>query len=193
MPAASQPVKIFFSYAHEDEAMRDELAKHLKPLRRDGAISTWHDRCLTAGREWAGEIDRELETADIILLLISIDFLSSDYIDGVELTRAMARHEARSARVIPVILRPCLWQRSRFAKLNPLPTDGKPVKIWRSSDAAFCSIAEGIIKTIHEIAGIGEGTSESVEKTTQPIPSEELVIKEAIKKISEVRSPFLQG
>jgi tetratricopeptide (TPR) repeat protein len=145
-PAASQPVQIFFSYAHRDEALRDELAKHLDILRRQGVISTWHDRCITAGREWAGEIDRELETADIILLLISVDFLSSDYINDVELTRALARHEAQSAQVIPVILRPCLWERGAFAKLQALPTGGEPVTSgkWPSQDEAFRVVAQEI-------------------------------------------------
>jgi tetratricopeptide (TPR) repeat protein len=151
-PAASQPVQIFFSYAHRDEALRDELAKHLDILRRQGVISTWHDRCITAGREWAGEIDRELETADIILLLISVDFLSSDYINDVELTRAMARHEAQSARVIPVILRPCRWQRGAFAKLQALPTDSEPVTSgkWASQDDAFLVVAQGIERAAEE-------------------------------------------
>jgi tetratricopeptide (TPR) repeat protein len=151
-PAASQPVQIFFSYAHRDEALRDELAKHLDILRRQGVISTWHDRCITAGREWAGEIDRELETADIILLLISVDFLSSDYINDVELTRAMARHEGQSARVIPVILRPCRWQRGAFAKLQALPTDSEPVTSgkWASQDDAFLVVAQGIERAAEE-------------------------------------------
>jgi tetratricopeptide (TPR) repeat protein len=151
-PAASQPVQVFFSYSHRDEALRDELAKHLDILRRQGVISTWHDRCITAGREWAGEIDRELETADVILLLISVDFLSSDYINDVELTRAMARHEAQSALVIPVILRPCRWQRGAFAKLQALPTNGEPVTSgkWASQDDAFLVVAQGIERAAEE-------------------------------------------
>jgi TIR domain len=119
-------------------------------LRRQGLIETWHDRRIGAGTEWAGAIDRELEAADIILLLVSADFLASDYIYDIELKRAMERHEAGTARVIPVILRPCLWQRGDFAKLQALPRDGEPVTSsrWPSQDAALNNVAEGIARLV---------------------------------------------
>jgi hypothetical protein len=97
-------MEVFFSYAHEDEELRNELAKHLKLLERQKVIKGWHDRQITAGEEWKNSIDDHLEAADIILLLISSDFMASDYCYDVELARAMERHALKEARVIPVIL-----------------------------------------------------------------------------------------
>jgi hypothetical protein len=150
MAHPTKPATIFISYAHEDEDLRKELEKQLAILRRQGLIETWHDRRIGAGAEWAGAIDRELEAADIVLLLVSADFLASDYIYDVELKRAMERHEAGTAKVIPVILRPCIWHRGDFAKLQALPRDGEPVTSskWPSQDAALNNVAEGIARLV---------------------------------------------
>ena len=94
-------IELFFSYSHKDETLRDKLANHLKLLERQGVISAWYDRDLTAGTEWAGQIDKHLESAQVILLLISADFLASDYCYDMELKRAMELHELGEARVIP--------------------------------------------------------------------------------------------
>src|SRR5262245_30109477 len=104
-----EAIEIFYSYAHEDEELRKELEKHLANLRRQGVIGDWHDRRIGAGQEWAGAIDAHLDSARIILLLISADFLASDYCYDIELKQAMARHAGGEARVIPVILRPVDW------------------------------------------------------------------------------------
>jgi len=98
--------KLFFSYSHEDAGLRDKLEEHLSLLKREGLIEAWHDRRITAGTEWKEAIDRHLEEADIILLLISASFMASEYCYDRELEQAMARHERQQARVIPVILRP---------------------------------------------------------------------------------------
>ena len=159
MAHPAKPARIFISYAREDEDLREKLEKQLAILRRQGLIETWHDRRIGAGSEWAGAIDRELEAADIILLLVSADFLASDYIYDIELKRAMERHEAGTATVIPVILRPCLWQRGDFAKLQALPRDGEPVTSskWPSQDAALNNVAEGIARVVE--ASVLEGLS----------------------------------
>jgi hypothetical protein len=104
-------MEVFFSYAHEDEALRDKLAKHLKLLERQAVIKAWHDRDITASEEWKDAIDNHLESANIILLLVSSDFLASDYCYDIELKRALERHESNEARVIPVILQSVDWQR----------------------------------------------------------------------------------
>src|SRR5438874_2288017 len=96
------PLTIFYSYAHEDESLQKQLERHLSLLRRQGLISGWHDRQIVAGTEWAQEIDARLETASIILLLISSDFLASDYCYGIEMQRALERHQRGEARVIPI-------------------------------------------------------------------------------------------
>ena len=109
-------MNVFFSYAHEDEGLRDRLGNHLEILKRSGKIRTWHDREITAGSEWAGAIDDHLEAADIILLLVSPAFIASDYCWDVELRRAMERHEAGTALVIPIILRPIDWHGAYWQK-----------------------------------------------------------------------------
>lgn len=145
------PVKVFFSYAHQDEHLRDELAKHLKILERNGIIQGWHDRRITPGMEWKGQIDQELELAQIILLLISPDFLNSDYCWDIELRKAMERHEAKNAIVIPVILRQCPWKLGAFAKLQALPKDAKPVTSWPDRDEALANVADGILKVANQL------------------------------------------
>jgi hypothetical protein len=138
------PIHVFASYSHHDEDLHDQLAKHLMPLEREDIIRRWHDRKITAGKEFASEIDTELNSSRIILLLVSPDFMSSEYCWGTEMTRAMQRHEARDARVIPVILRPTDWKESPFGKLRALPTDGNPVTTWSNQDEAMLDVAQGI-------------------------------------------------
>jgi TIR domain/CHAT domain len=152
-PTKSKPIEIFYSYAHEDEELRNRLEKHLSGLRRQNIISTWNDRQIGAGDEWRGKIDEHLNTSQMILLLISEDFLASDYCYDVEMKRAMERHEAGEARVIPVILRECDWQHSPFAKLQALPKDAKPVKSWPSKDEAFTNVAKGIRAAVEAMRG----------------------------------------
>jgi len=146
------PVKIFFSYAHEDEPLLNKLKMHLRPLQREGLIDVWYDRDISAGAEWAREIDKHLSSAQIILLLVSPDFMNSDYCYGVELARAIERDVNDEARVIPIILRSAYWQ-GLLGKFQALPKDGKPVKsrYWRNMDEAFSDITEGIRKAINTL------------------------------------------
>lgn len=148
--ASAATVEVFYSYSHQDAALRDALEKHLAILKRQGVITEWHDRGIGAGHEWAGEIHAHLNAAQIILLLISADFLASDYCYDVELKRAMERHEAGEARVIPIILRPVDWRGAPFSKLQSLPTDGKPVTSWANQDEAFLNIVQGIRAAVEE-------------------------------------------
>src|SRR5258707_8645015 len=125
MPGSSHPVEVFYSYAHEDASLRDTLEKHLSLLHRQGLIFQWHDRQIAAGTDWAQALDIHLERASVILLLISADFLASDYCYGIEVKRALERHQANEARVIPILLRPTDWSGAPFAHLQALPTDPK--------------------------------------------------------------------
>lgn len=135
---------VFFSYSHEDEDLRDRLETHLSMLKRQGAIEAWHDRRIVAGDNLGGSIDRELERADVILLLVSPDFLDSAYCYDVEMKRSMERHEAGEARVIPVILRACDWTSAPFGKLLAAPKDGKPIRSWPDLDEAFLDVVQKI-------------------------------------------------
>lgn len=135
---------LFFSYSHKDESLRDELEVHLAILKREGSIEAWHDRKILAGDDLDHAIDAKLESADVILLLVSPDFLNSDYCYDVEVQRAMERHHQGSARVIAVILRPCDWQSTPFAKLLVTPTDGKAITKWPDRDEAFLDVVKQI-------------------------------------------------
>ena len=137
-------LSVFISYAHADENFRNDLVKHLDPLRRLGLIETWHDRKIKPGEVWDRAISTNLEKAQIILLLVSIDFINSEYCYDVELERALERHDNGQAKVIPIILRACMWQQTPFAKLQALPKDAQAVTLWPDRDAAFVNVAEGI-------------------------------------------------
>lgn len=121
------PISIFISYAHRDEELKNELLKQLSPLVNEGLITTFDDRALPAGAEVDPAIAGKLEAADLILLMVSADFMASKYCYGIEMKRAVERHDAKEARVIPVILRDVEWRTSPFGKLLAVPTDGKPV------------------------------------------------------------------
>jgi hypothetical protein len=114
-------------------------------------IQGWHDRRISAGTEWDGSIDEHLESASIILLLISSDFLASDYCYDKEMKRAMERHEERTTRVIPIILRKCDWHDAPFGKLQALPKDSKPITSWPDRDEAFTDVVAGLKRAIAEI------------------------------------------
>ena len=143
------PIELFFSYSHEDEELRDQLANHLRLLERQGVIHSWHDRRIVAGAEWGKAIDEHLESARIILLLVSPDFIASEYCFDKEVTRAMERHESGEAVVIPIILRPTdHWSSAPFGKLQGLPMDVRPITLWRNRDEAFADVARGIRELI---------------------------------------------
>lgn len=145
------PPTLFFSYSHPDESLRDQLEVHLAGLKRQGLISAWHDRKITAGSDFGNTINKNLEAAGVILLLVSPDFINSDYCYEREMKRAMERHEKKEARVIPVILRPCDWHDLPFGKLLGVPKDGKPITTWPNLDEAFLDIVRAIKAALKEL------------------------------------------
>jgi hypothetical protein len=151
-PKPTQAVEVFFSYAHKDQRLRDQLENQLSLLKREGLISNWYDRKIGAGEEWAGQIDTHLNTAQIILLLVSADFIASDYCYDIEMKRALERDKAKEARVIPVILRRVDWKNAPFGKLQALPKDGKPVTSWANRDDAFFDVARGIREIVEQLS-----------------------------------------
>jgi hypothetical protein len=134
----------FISYSHRDEVSRQELEVHLAPLKRQGLLSVWHDRRITAGDSLDEAISENLENADLILMLISADFVASEYCYTREMTRALERHEAKAARAISIICRPCDFHKLPFAKFMLLPTDAKAVSLWTDRDAAWVDVVKGI-------------------------------------------------
>ncbi len=151
MQIAVDPIQVFYSYAHKDEIFRRELEKHLSNLRQQGLIQEWHDRMIVAGTDWAFDIDTHLNSASIILLLISPDFMTSDYCLSIEMTRAMELHEAGEAHVIPILLRPVDWEGAPFARLQVLPTGARPIAVWEDLDEAFLNVSRGIRQAIERL------------------------------------------
>lgn len=175
-------VKIFFCYAHEDKKMLNELKKHLIPFQKVGAVEIWHDADISAGVEWEPEIAKHLNSAHIILLLISADFMASDYCYGTELKWAIERHKLKEARVIPVILRPVYWKTvESLKKLQALPTDGKAVTTWPNIDSAYEHISEGIAAVIKELS-IHEPLKASEQPQQEHLKTE---VKDALSSIPE--------
>ncbi len=145
-------VSVVISYSHKDEQYKDELVTHLAPLRRSGIITDWHDRRLTAGSELDTALRERFESDAVILLLVSADYISSEYCWQTELVIAMNRHNAGQARVIPIILRPCDWRIDPISKLLAAPRDGMPVSSWPDRDAAWLDVVQKIRAAISEIS-----------------------------------------
>ncbi|MDM3334454.1 toll/interleukin-1 receptor domain-containing protein [Citrobacter sp. Cb127] len=130
------------------EALRNELEKHLSPLKRMGKITTWHDRRIVPGQEFEHQIDHYFSQADIILLLISSDFIASDYCYQVEMTNALERHKRGDAVVIPVILRECAWHQLPFGSIMAATIDGKPITRFASHDEGYVQVVNAVSRAI---------------------------------------------
>jgi hypothetical protein len=145
------PHQIFYSYSHKDESLRDALDEHLAILERRGLVHVWHDRNIGAGDQWREAIDEQLETADIILLLISASFIKSEFCWSVEMKRALKKQERGEARVIPIIVRPVEWKAAPFGHLQVLPKDAKPVTVWGNRDLAWMDVVRGIETAVEQL------------------------------------------
>ena len=150
-PQGAKGLRLFVSYSHADESFKGDLLRHLEPLKKLGLIDTWHDRQIKAGDDWDRKISLNLEQAHIILLLVSIDFINSSYCYDIELEQALELEGQGKTRVIPVILRSCMWRNTPFAKLQALPKDAKAVALWGDRDDALLDIAEGVRKVAEEM------------------------------------------
>lgn len=159
-------ITVFMSYTHVDEELRNKLEIHLTMLKREGLIDAWYDRRIVAGSDIDAEIIGALEKAQIILLLVSPEFLASNYCFEREMTRALERNDAGDARVIPVILRPCDWLNSPLKDLLATPPDGKPVKQWADIDEAFLAVTKDIRKAVQAASG---APKHHIEKSTNSL------------------------
>jgi eukaryotic-like serine/threonine-protein kinase len=142
--AARAPIDVFISYARKDETALGELVAHLALLQQQGFIQAWHDRQIEAGAVWEAEIREHLDAAQLILLLVSADFLASPSCWDIEMQRAMARHAAGEARVIPILLRACDWKGAPFEGLSALPDNEKPIQRWADRDEAWTEVVRKI-------------------------------------------------
>jgi TIR domain/Tetratricopeptide repeat/TPR repeat len=177
-----QGVFVFFSYAHRDKGLRDRLEEHLCNLKYRGLITTWYDREISAGEERAQQIDIYLNKAHIILLLISASFMASEYCYSTEMRQALERHEHHEADVIPILLRPVLYTDAPFAKLQMLPTNGKPIVQWRERDSAFVDIACAIERVAKKYAPSA--------KTTPWLPIEHAPVDEVAAQSGPLAQPL---
>lgn len=166
---------VFISYSHVDEQYRAELEKHLALLRRQGHITTWSDHRIPPGSELESAISTALESAEIILFLVSSDFLNSEYCYGIEMRRALERHQAGQVKVIPLIVRPCDWTSSPFGRLKALPADGRPVTKWPSLDDAFLDV----VQRLRPLLATGDAVQASHRKPTVYPRAEIDVVKPA--------------
>lgn len=165
--------RVFFSYSHDDEQHRNQIEKHLALLRRQGLIETWHDRHIPAGGELDDNIDQQINTADIILLLVSASFIASSYCYSREMTRALERHAVGDVRVVPIIVRDCDWHSAPFGMLKAVPTDGKPIVSWTNFDAAYTDVAKEIRRLVDSASGSGGTVAakpEALQTHSAPFP-----------------------
>lgn len=163
--------KLFFSYSHVDEALRDRLEVHLSLLKHQGLIETWHDRRITAGSELDAAINENLESADVILLLVSADFIASKYCFSLEMKRALERHEEGTARVIPVILSSCDWHTAPFKKLLAAPKDGKAVTSWANQEEAWTDVARQVRGAVEELQNVSSRRMTPARETNETEPA----------------------
>lgn len=179
-------LNVFISYAHEDRAFRQELEKHLSNLKRQNVISSWHDGDILPGTPWRAQIVDHLKNDEIILLLISADFIASDFCYSVQLQQALDRHHAQQAQVIPILLRPTDWKGAPFAELEMLPTDTKAVTLWHSHDEAFKDVVQGIRRVIsafptqsspNTVASVLTDMQATPSSAFQPVPPKPLIFK----------------
>ncbi|XXT19445.1 toll/interleukin-1 receptor domain-containing protein [Sorangium sp. So ce429] len=174
------PVRVFFSYSHKDEYLRDELEAHLAVLKHQGVISGWHDRRISPGASWSEEINANLEASQILLMLVSADFLASEYCYKVEMLQALRKHDAGEARAIPVIVRPVDWSGSPLSELQALPKDAKPVTSWSNRDDAWVDVCKKIRSVCEELQRSGpdeqapEPPAPSPPRSTTPLEKEPL-------------------
>jgi len=139
-------IKIFYSYYHKDENYREELEKWLVQLRRDSLIEEWHDRKILPGDKWEGVIDNNLIESDIVIFLVSQDFLASE-----SCYKEIKYSISSEKRVVPIILKTCSWLDSDLKEFQALPEGGKPVNKWEKEEDAWLDIYSGLKKIINEM------------------------------------------
>ncbi len=167
MSSISPPISVYLSYTDEDEVLAKQLQSYLAPLRRGDIVIL--DVPIRPGSELSREKDNNLNNADIILLLISVDFFASDYFYNVEMARALERHDAKEACVVPVLLRSVDWQGVPFDNLQVLPLDGRPITTWESRDDALVNVVQGIREVIERVRNEGLAPPSVSETTPQQI------------------------
>jgi hypothetical protein len=146
-----KPVRIFFSYAHKDERFKERLVKQLSFLKRNKKVIGWHDRLIFPGSAWEKEINDNIDGAQVILMLISPDFIDSDYCYLVESVRAFEKRERQEAVIMPIIIHPCVWEQTPFGQIQALPKNGKAISTFSNRDVGWLEVAKGVSLVIDEL------------------------------------------
>ena len=188
MSETQRPIELFYSYAQADEKLRQKLEKHLNHLVQQHQIMPWHQQKILPGTNRVQEIDAHLSTAQIILLLVSSDFLASDYCYSQQMQRALERHHTQQATVIPILLRPVDWQGTLFAELEPLPSNHKPITSWSNQDEALLDIALGIRRAVDALKKPLAG---SVQQEIKPVEQPPATPQPAITGLERPATVFL--
>jgi hypothetical protein len=183
-------IEVFISYSHKDQSFREDLEIHLSTLQRQRIISSWYDGNIAPGIEWEPQIMVHLASAQLILLLISANFIHSDFCYSIEMKQAIDRHNAGKVRVIPIVLRPTDWQGTPFEKLKMLPTDAKAITKWRNRDDAYTNIVQGIRASINDMTNGGNTANPSIALDTT---SQEKAPLKRIWNIPYQRNPLFTG
>lgn len=160
------PLRLFISYSHRDEAACERMLVHLALLKRQGLIDAWHDRRIAAGADLDESISTELETADVVLCLVSADFLASNYCYTREMMRALERRKEGSCEVFPVIVGVCEWKHSPLGSLLVLPKDGLPVVKHAHEDDAWLQVAQAIRARIGDATSAPPSPSSRTQRTS---------------------------
>lgn len=166
----STPVSIFISYAHKDETFKDELRTHLKPYERVNIVKVWDDRSIIPGEEWDQEIKNHLEQSEVILFLISPDFMASGYIDEVEVKKAMNRHNERKTRIVPIVIRPSNLKLLPLNHFQAVPKNAKPVTTWQDRDEAWLDVTSQLGNLFNALRN-GSTNTTGTTATTNQIPT----------------------
>ena len=150
--------KVFISYSHTDEWLKDELIKHLAALKRKGTISVWHDRMIPAGGILDNEIDTKLNESNLFLMLVSNDFINSEYCFKIEYKTMLSRYDKGDVTIVPIIIRDCDWDVDRLKSFAALPPDAIPVTRNATSksdvqqrDAAWVNVINGLKPLIENV------------------------------------------
>jgi hypothetical protein len=173
--ANSKRITVFYSYARKEKQLRDRLAAHLTLLKRQGFIADWSDQDVKPGQEWRKEVSKKLESADIILLLVSPSFIETNYCESTEVDIALQRHEAGEAWVIPILLRSVDWESSAIGKLQALPYNLKPVDLWSNRDSAFTEISKNIRSLVMDLRSTEDKSKRKNTEEDALLPSDRVM------------------
>jgi hypothetical protein len=164
-------VKIFVAYARKDTRLLDKFRSHLSSLEHINEVRIWYDGKIIPSTVWEDQIREQMHQADIILMLLSPDAIASEYFYHKELTDAMERHLRGDAHVVPVILRPCVWEPTPLGRLQVVPRNGKPVTLWVNRDEAYLDAVKSIQQIVSKVKDKKQKLPIVVSETRDPIIS----------------------